>query len=77
METNFRIFKDNAAEAELEGALGAGSDLVIVGSPSEYFEGRRFWKRRIRARTSLTLMYTRKTFRKRSAPELYFAHTSP
>ena len=40
METNFRIFKDNAAEAELEGALGAGSDLVIVGSPSEYFEGR-------------------------------------
>ncbi len=38
MEKNFKIFRDNAAVSELENALKDGNDLVIVSSPSEYFE---------------------------------------
>lgn len=34
----FLIFGDTAATAEMERALKSGNDLVVVCSPSEYFE---------------------------------------
>lgn len=39
MEKTFKILNDSTSAGELESALKSGSDLVIVSSPSEYFEG--------------------------------------
>lgn len=36
---NFRVFADSASAAETEKALKDGKHLLIVSSPSEYFDG--------------------------------------
>lgn len=39
MEKDFKVFNDDVTSVEMETALRAGKDLVIVSSPSQYFEG--------------------------------------
>lgn len=38
--TDFKICTDDIAVAEMESILKAGKDLLIVTSPSEYFDGK-------------------------------------
>ena len=37
-KNKFKVFNDKTAACELEAALKNGNDLVLVSSPSEYFE---------------------------------------
>lgn len=38
-KNKFKVFNGTTAVCELEAALKSGNDLVLVSSPSEYFEG--------------------------------------
>ncbi len=68
MEKTFKILNDSTSAGELESALKSGSDLVIVSSPSEYFEGSA-------AQNAIGLMKKypeRKIFRHQPRLHLYF-----